>query len=124
MANAIATLTVNAYPNGVDNTQRRQELHGTCALSSGGTYVNPGGIPISWASLLSAEGGAFIPDTSNPLPVAGSVFFTSQSGATGYSYIYSYATQALRIWNGGTELLNAAAITPDTIGFIAEFSRF
>lgn len=120
-------LTVNAYPNGVDNTLRRQEIDGTCALT--GTYVT-GGIPTSWITMLDAATGhhfvgAFGPQTTQPIKAR---FFSIGGGETTippYSYIWDKTNNALRILNTSTglELAAAATITADTIGFEAEFVR-
>src|SRR5690242_1666335 len=112
MATATVKLTVNAYPNGVDNTQRRQILDGIAALSVGGTYAT-NGIPFAWA-FLAAEGGAFIPDFSTMVPVL-ALFFTIASGL--YEYWWDTVHQTLRISLAGVELTNGAAITADTIAF-------
>jgi hypothetical protein len=120
MAAATATLTVAAYPNGVDNTQRRQILNGTCALSAGGTYVT-NGIPTNWNALVDGNGGGrFIPLTTKSQPAQAS-FFSEVAG--GYGYVYDQTHNTLRIFSGGTELTNGAAITADTIGFRAEYVR-
>jgi hypothetical protein len=127
MANATATLTVNAYPNGVDNTQRRQALSGLCVLLLAGLYV-ANGIPINWAALLDGNGGsgAFILDGPATV-VTGSVFFFSQTARNGantnYTYVYDYVHGTLAIFLGGTELAGGAAISTDTIGFNVEFNR-
>ena len=127
MAAATAILTVNAYPNGVDNTQRRQALSGLCALSVGGTYP-PNGVPINWAALLDGNGGsgAFILD--GPATVGtGSVFFFSQTARNGantnYSYLYDYVHGTLAIFLGGTEVTTGNPISTDIIGFNVEFAR-
>jgi hypothetical protein len=118
MATATAKLTVNAYPNGVDNTQRRQILDGLCALLAGGTYAT-NGIPLVW-TFLTAEGGAFTPDFNTMVPVL-ALFFTIASGL--YEYWWDTVHQTLRISLAGVELTNGAAIAADTIAFHAEFVR-
>lgn len=118
MATATAALTVNAYPNGVDNTQRHQILFGLLALNAGGTYAT-NGVPFTW-KFLSAEGGSFIPNFSATSPVWAT--FVSQAGGT-YQYLYDPVHGTIRIYQAGVELANAAAITADTIGFRAEFNK-
>lgn len=142
MASASSTLRVNPFPYGVDNTQRRQVVYGTCILSPAGTYINPGnssnGIPLNWGAMQdgnSKSNGPFAPQvgpwTNN---VAGQVepdvayFFSIGNETTipGYTYVYNKPTTGsttLRIMNGTTELTNAASITADNIGFCAEFIR-
>ena len=55
MASASSTLRVNPHPYGVDNTQRRQIINGTCILSPSGTYINTAnassGIPLNWHNM-------------------------------------------------------------------------
>jgi hypothetical protein len=118
MATAVATLTVNGHPNGVDNTQRREILNGIMALNAGGTYATFG-VPFTW-KFLTAEGGAFIPNFNTMSPVWAA--FLSLVGGT-YQYLYDPVHGTLRIYQAGVELANAAAITADTIGFRAEFVR-
>jgi hypothetical protein len=119
MAAATATLTVDAYPNGVDNTQRRQIIDGVCALSVGGTYVT-NGIPTNWSNLQSAEGGKFLPQTTKSQPIQAR-FFTKAGGL--YQYNWDQTHNTLRILAAGVELGNGDAITADTIGFEAEYVR-
>lgn len=121
MAVAVATLTVAAHPNGVDNTQRRQILNGICALSGPGvnTYP-PNGVPLPWTSLLDGgSGGRFTPQTSLAQPIV--AFFFSELGS-GLGYVYDQTHNTLRIFSAGTELA-AVAIPADTIGFEAEYVR-
>lgn len=141
MASASSTLRVNPFPYGVDNTQRRQVVYGTCILSPSGTYINnsnsSSGIPLNWGNMQDANFGnlSFAPQvgpwTNN---VAGQLepdvayFFSIGNEATipGYTYVYNKPTTGsttIRIMNGTTELANNAAITSDNIGFCAEFIR-
>jgi hypothetical protein len=119
MAEATATSTVNATPNGVDNTQRHQVLTGKIALSAGGTYAT-NGIPLPFA-FLNAEGGAFIPNFATPVPTW--IEIQSLAGLVGQTYLYDPVHGTLRIAVAGVELANNAAIPVDTIGFRAEFNR-
>ena len=118
MAEATLTLTVNAEPQGVDNTQRHQVLFGTAALSAGGDYAT-NGIPCAF-SFLNASGKTFLPNFLTPTPVW--AVFQSLAGGT-YQYLYDTVHQTLRIYQAGVELASGAAITADTIGFRFEFLR-
>jgi hypothetical protein len=118
MATATATFTVAAYPNGVDNTQRRQKLTGTVALNVGGLYAT-NGIPLTW-KFLSAEGGSFIPNFSATKPSWAE--FLSQA-AQPSSYVYDPVHNTMRIALANVELEDGDAIPADTIGFEAEFPR-
>lgn len=127
MAAATATLTVNAYPNGVDNTQRRQILNGKCVLSAAGTYP-ANGVPVSWGAMVDGNaGGPFIPASSTDVPIPGTPQFYSQIGAAAdgknYSYAYDATHGTLRIFLGGTELTTGNVPAVDTIGFTVEFAR-
>src|ERR1700761_2750012 len=130
MAAATSKLVVNAFPLGVDNTQRQQVVYGTIQLSSGGTYVNPNGVPITWV-FFNPDGSSFVPaisaQTNDPIVA----YFTSalggvqaSGGGTGLqSYIYDSVHNTLRIYGGSTELTNAGAITVDTITFEVHYAR-
>lgn len=125
MASA-ATLTVNAYPNGVDNTQRRQVVNGLCALSASTYPAN--GIPINWAAMINGNGGGlFLPASSTDVPIAGTPQFTSTKGAaadgSNYTYAYDATHGTLRIFLGGAEFTTGDAVIVDTIAFTAEFAR-
>ena len=122
MAASTATPTINAFPNGVDNTARRQIIDGTVAISaSPGTYVT-NGLPISFVNEQLKVA------TAKPAAV-------SFSGLAGYVYVYDYAHATIRIFETGNattgvplqELANAlampAGVSGDTITFHAEFPR-
>jgi hypothetical protein len=128
MAAATLTLTVAAFPNGVDNTQRRQTLNGTCALSAGGTYPALG-VPFTWSFIDGNSGGsgAFVPDSSTGVPIPGTPQFYSNIAAAAdghnYSYEYDQVHGTLRIFLAGTEFTTGNAVIADTIGFTVEFAR-
>lgn len=122
MAAAVATLTPYAHPYGTDNTNRRAYIYGACSLSGGGTYVT-NGIPLAWNGMTDATGQKFIlPNVSPQQTQPQEAYFYSALGS-GYGYVFDKTHNTLRIFNGGTELANAAAITADTINFSAEFIR-
>jgi hypothetical protein len=60
MAVATATIVVNAYPSGIDNTARFEIVRGKITISTGGTYP-PGGFPLNWSGI---EGLKVIPAAS------------------------------------------------------------
>src|ERR1051326_5752719 len=97
MATATATITVNAYPNGVDNTQRHQVIFGTVAIQAAAATYAHLGLAISWAqepikALLPASGVA--------APVWAE--FKSKTGS-GYVYIYNETTGKLMIFTGAAD---------------------
>ena len=136
MASASSTLRVNPYPFGVDNTQMRQKIYGTCILSPSGTYINTSnassGIPLNWWAMQDGNFGnqpTFLV-TAGPTQISPAIarFFTTGAETTipDYSYVYNVlanGSSTLRIVGAGTELTNNAAITADNIGFEAEFIR-
>jgi hypothetical protein len=125
MAVAVATLTVDAYPNGVDNTQQRQVLNGICALSGPGVNTYPAnGVPLPWTSMVDGNaGGRFLPQTTKTQPIVAFFFSKQGNAASGnLSYAYDQTHDTLRIFTAGTEL-GAVAIPADTIGFEAEYVR-
>lgn len=131
MANATATLTVNPYPNGVDNTQRRQIVNGTCLLSAGGTYI-AGGVPVNWGAIVDGNTnppGTFSPQVGPWAAKPITALFYSYGGGEAtippYLYVYDSTNGTLRIMDTatGVELAAAAAIVADKIAFEAEFAR-
>ncbi len=140
MASASSTLRVNPHPYGVDNTQRRQIINGTCILSPSGTYINTAnassGIPLNWHNMQDGNfqnQPTFNPQSGPGAPNFGSPayarFYTVGNETTipDYSYVYTIpsggGSSTLRIIASGTELANNAAITADNIAFEAEFIR-
>jgi hypothetical protein len=124
MALSTIKATIYAYPNGNDNTERRQVLMGTLAISaSPGTYATGG---LSLANVFAVEQNK----TSNyNTPMYINIYSVSGSG---YGYSYNRASNKLQVFTGSaaqspaTEL--AAGATPagvsgDIIEFFVEFSR-
>lgn len=118
MATATVSLTVNGYPNGVDNTQRHEVLYGVAAILAGGDYVT-NGLPFTW-TFLAAEGGAFIPNFNTMVP--GWADFKTTAGSN-QTYLWDEVHQTLRILVAGVEVTNGTAVTADTVGFRAEFNK-
>lgn len=112
-------LTVNAPPQGVDNTQRRQIVNGKITNLPANYTTN--GIAINFAALVDWIGGAFLPEGSGV--IVGSPRIFSQAGNVGLTYAYDPVHGTLRIAQNGTELGNGVAIPADTIGFEVEFAR-
>jgi hypothetical protein len=87
------------------------------------TYIT-GGIPISWQ---------FVDQAGNPRPIAGIGPLANPNWLTLQTKIASSLTYAtnltqtnitplVKILSSGTELSNAASITADVVGFLAEFA--
>jgi hypothetical protein len=124
MANATATLTVNPWPKGLDQTQLRAIVYGICALLTGGTYTT-NGIPINWGAMQDGNFNNLPPFQGNWGPLQtqpqDAWFYSALDGA--YQYNFDKTHNTLRINSGGTELANGAAITADAINFRAEFLK-
>jgi|SRR5581483_4426199 len=120
-----ASLALNAYPNGVDNTQRRLILHGTVALS--GTYA-AGGIALNWQAISQGNGGEYALDSAQATPEI--VYFQSVAGS-GYSYSWNKSTNKIQIYvlaasptaNEPLQELGAVTVPTDTVEFEAQFIR-
>jgi hypothetical protein len=129
MATATSKLTVNAFPSGVDNTQKQYVIYGTCALSSGGTYIT-NGIPLNWMTLFNPDGSVFQPQVSASQTTPIVAYFVSAIGGVEtatpalQSYIYDGVHNTLRIYEGSAEVGSGSAIVADTISFEAHFARF
>lgn len=128
MAVATATLTLYPYPKGVDNTQRRKIVQGTCAIQASPATYATGGLAITWSQIApSASADGLTEPTATPLLAE---FFSV--GGTGFIYGYNKSTGKLQIFTGAaaqsalTELSAAAVpagVSGDTIEFYAEFIR-
>lgn len=126
MAVATVVLTVAAFPFGGDAQQRSTILRGTVSGLAGNTYTT-NGVPISWQLVSGNAGGRAesVNTTGLPNPYTVSFFSLGAAGTVpAYTYIYSPTLNTLRIFNGQTELANAATITADSVGWYAEFTRF
>lgn len=123
MATATVTVTVNAFPQGVDQTGRFGHLYGTnsggggIAIGTGGTYVT-NGLPVTWNVSQNIFGG----NSGNPI-------FVDMAGLAGFQYVYDNAHQTIRIFQSAgsaaafAELGNGASVTADTLEFHAVFQR-
>lgn len=87
MAVATVTATINNYPQGDDNTQRRQKKFGTLSfIGSSPSYVQ-GGLRINFASLETIKAQTLLPSRMVAYSVAGS------------GYIYTVNTLGAAITN-------------------------
>lgn len=128
MATATATLTLNPFPNGKDQTLRRTIYSGTLAIQSSPATYATGGLAITWSQLTNAAGEMFTAEETTPI-----VADFWSAGGSGYIYAYNQSTGKVQIFTGAaaqsalTELTNSAAIpsgvSGDTIYVWAEFLR-
>jgi len=143
MAVSTATVSVFAYPKGVDNTQRYHVLRGTISVTNG-TYP-PGGFPLSFANLEQLKaipfGGSSPSSTGSPFPVEMDIFSSSNQagfggvGPSGYVYMWDSVLGNMHIFEAANGVSNASGplveyggnldqhIVNDTIQFTAYFVR-
>lgn len=132
-----ATLVLNNFPRGIDNTQRCTYVRGTVSLSAG-TYPT-GGLALSWAQIAQ---DAKISIADGPFQVT---FFSNNNVASstashvggGYEYVWNETTGNFQILaaSGGAagtgpvteEMTNGtslpAGVTNDIIAFEAVFVK-
>ena len=134
MAAATTTLKVYAHPQGIDNTQRRIKVSGTCTITASPATYTPGGIgnptTVSWTFTDIVTGQQVLLNTTQATPIM--AYFTSVSGS-GYTYGWNKATNKLQIFTTGTatqaaqaELASGtipAGVSGDVIEFDAEFAH-
>ena len=122
------TITLNPFPNGKDNTQRRTIYNGTASFGASPLTYATGGIAVSWASLFNAAGELLT--NANATPIEADFWSASSSG---YWYVYNQSTGKLQILVGGATASQPAAelaagavpagVSGDTIFFHAEFVK-
>jgi hypothetical protein len=117
-----AALVVNAYPNGVDYTQRSEVISGNCVLTAQ-TYT-PGGIALNWLAMTSntTSGDKFLPLSNFPAPFKAAFWSEGNTVAGSFTYVWNKATGKLQIFVGGTELTAVAVTLTDVIAFEAWFT--
>jgi len=125
MATATAVGSIDAFPNGRDNTMNQAVIYGTIAITASPATYATGGLAITWPQ----KDNRYSNNSGNPWWAE----IVSISGS-GYQYNYIRSTNKLQILTGAAaqsplaELTNAAsipaAVSGDTIEFRAEFRRF
>lgn len=131
MSAAVATITVDAYPKGVDNTQRMTIIRGTVAIGASPLTYTTGGIAIVSASNATQSGWAQEPiKVTSDTPIECEFYSVAGSG---FVYTWNQASNTLQIFTGAaaqsalTELTGGGAIpagvSGDTIRFTATFLR-
>ncbi len=139
MAVATATINVDSYPSGYDNTQREQIVRGTISIATGGTYP-PGGFPLSWANiegLKTIPPGASTPSSTGTIIPVDMEIHSVQNPPSGYIYLWDSVVGNLHIFetdngaagsNASGPLLEVGGaidnkIVTDKIRFTAWFIR-
>jgi len=126
MADATVALKVNAYPNGVDNTQRRQIVYGTATITANSGTAPATGLPLNWKALANGNfaSGNFIPQ-AGPNQSAKPQFCVFQGQGSESTneqlYSYDYTNDSLLVWRAGAYA--TTGIVADTLTFKAEFIR-
>ena len=132
MSAATATITVNTYPAGIDNTQRNEIVRGTIAISQG-TYP-AGGFSLDWSGQERIK--AIAPTSKGPAPIDVDVKSVA-SPPSGVPYAWDSVTGNLHIFQVGPTGSTVSGplvefytgnnipgyIYGDKIAFTAEFTR-
>jgi hypothetical protein len=120
-----AVLTVNNFPNGVDNTMHQQTVYGLVTFTGSGGYTT-GGVPLNWATMVNVDGSPFIPSVGPQATLKPSlVYFTPQDTSL-VEYQYNLAGNTLfatLATAAGATQLPAATTLSGVIAFEAHFGR-
>jgi hypothetical protein len=81
MSEAVVTLTINPYPNGVDLTERSTELLGTATIQASSATYQTGGLSVPWGTLNEMRCSIPYPRWANFITTLGS----------GYIYTWTIA---------------------------------
>lgn len=115
MVASTSTLTINAYPKGIDNTQRCQIVRGTMTITTG--FYPSGGYTVNWGSLFSASSGfaiqAIPPDSTGgtntalmpiDVDIKSAAYATSPQGfgPSGYVYVWDNVNGNIHIFQSTT----------------------
>lgn len=125
MATALVSLkTFNALTGvGQDHTQESVIPAGQVTLTAASTYVT-NGLPVPWTKATNSAGTGIVVDSLQTVPYD-ALFYSV--GGSGYTYSWDQTHNTLRIFLGGTEVTNGAAIPAavyaDTINFRAYFRK-
>ncbi len=116
---AITSITVKAWPNGVDETKSRVIVYGTIVLAAATTVP----VAINWATLINGNfgSGKFIVPNVGPSQIAsGPDFGEAKSTTANSAETYQIVGNNLCQYTNGTPVTSAVA---DTISFKAEFLK-
>lgn len=131
MGTATATLTIDNFPTGIENTQHLITVRGTVAISASPDTYAAGGLALSWVNELIKSNSVH--------PIDAKFYSVGLNGSTvgGFLYQWNKASDTLQVLaaSGGTagtgavgeEMTDAtaipAAISNDVIRFEAKFVR-
>lgn len=126
MADATVALTVNPYPKGEDNTQRRYIVYGTAVITANAGTAPATGLPLDFTTMADGNLNNTKPFLLQVGPTqtkpSFAEFVTAGDGATPKQlYTYDTTNNSLIVWSGGSP--NTLTVAADTINFKAEFIR-
>jgi len=116
---AITSITVKAWPNGVDVTRSRVIVYGTIVLAAATTVP----VAINWASLINGNFGSGkfnVPQVGPDQLTAGPDYAEAHSTTANSAESYQIVGNELCQYTNGTPVTSAVA---DTISFKAEFLK-
>jgi len=116
---AITSITVKAWPKGVDVTRSRVVVYGTIVLAAATTMP----VTINWANLIDGNFGSGkfnIPEVGPSQLTSGPDFAEAKSTTANSAETYQVVGNQLCQYTNGTPVTSAVA---DTISFKAEFLK-
>ena len=116
---AITSITVKAWPNGVDVTRSRVIVYGTIVLAAATTVP----VAINWASLINGNFGSGkfnVPQVGPDQLATGPDYAEAKSTTANSAESYQIVGNELCQYTNGTPVTSAVA---DTISFKAEFLK-
>jgi len=134
MATATATITVDPYPFGFNDTLNWRIIYGTIAIQASPAQYATGGLALSWAGILGNLFGSKGDGTNAGTPHIVYIQSKSPQNSTLYTYVWNSSTEKLQIFYAGSavstpeaEFPNAtnipANVSNDVIAFEAHFLR-
>lgn len=123
MADATVAMEVNAFPNGIDNTQKRYIVYGVATITANAGTGPATGLPLTWTSMTDGNLNGASPFILQVGPTQTKPAFAEfqSSGDNVQTYTYNSANDALVV--RGTTGVLTTGIVADTINFKAEFIR-
>ncbi len=116
---AITSITVKAWPSGVDTTKARVIVYGTIDLAAATTVP----VTIDWASLIDGNFGSGkfnVPNVGPSQLAAGPDYAEAKSTTANSAETYQIVGNDLCQYTNGTPVTTSVA---DTISFKAEFLK-
>jgi hypothetical protein len=124
MADATVALATKGYPNGVDNTQRRQVIYGTATITANAGTGPATGLPIDWSKITDSSSlpAHYLQPQVGPSVTQPDWVEVQPSGAAvSQLYTYDSTNDSLVVWVAGAPV--TTGIVADVVNFRAEFIR-